>query len=132
MDKTRESFYEALGVKDEEECERKCQYKDPEAESKRDAIIANLSDQEREMLTRDPYEVIKAQWGEYTGIAYGASSFQIIKDGESIFHTGFMFKMPKNKEECLEVLKEVIENISELAKKHEDGKNSRSNSKTHG
>ncbi len=59
-------------------------------------------------------KTIEANWNGYTGIAYGARSFSLRKDGKEIFHTAFLDKRPTTKEECIEEIKDTVEILKAL------------------
>lgn len=64
-------------------------------------------------------ETIKAEFGGYTGYAYGVSSFSIRdKKDKEIFHTGFLTKRPTNEAECLQTLRDILDLLESLTEKH--------------
>lgn len=62
---------------------------------------------------KDPDPII-VRLGEYIGISDRYAQFKVLKNGRIIYHTSTMIIAPKNEEECLSVLKEVLENTHTL------------------
>lgn len=62
----------------------------------------------------DPEPLI-VSWKDYTAISDRYAEFKILKNGRMIYHTSSMVKAPKDENECLEILKEILENIKLLA-----------------
>lgn len=84
-----------------------------------EAFIGPLSQEARDEIDKllasrpeeDP-DPIKVNWNEYTGISDGYAEYRVLKDGSTIYRTSTMKIAPKDEKECLDILKEIVENMN--------------------